>query len=538
MANPLPKPNLPGQVPLPVAKPVSKAIPTPLFQAKPGISSPGQLPRPPLNNQAPLPPVSPMAGKPGAQVPPQATKPGVAASAKPPVFAKAKNSPLKFLPIILGVLVLLAVLFFAATRFLGGGSNQSISVSQGEGASSEQVVVDPSKQVVLTYWGLWESNAVVEGVLEEFGQQNPGVIVEYKKHSHTEYRERLQSAIAAGNGPDVFRFHASWTPMIRAELESMPASVMSAAEFKRSYYPVATDQLISGNRILGVPLMYDGLALYYNKKAFDAANIDVPRSWSQLKTAANKLTIRSDEKIERAGVALGTAANVEHFSDVLALLMLQNGADLNSPSSKEAQQALRFYTDFYIKSKVWDEDMPSSTVAFASDKVAMMFAPSWRAHEVQAINPDLDFDIVPIPKLTESHVAWASFWAEGVSSQSKNKDLAWKLIDYLSSAEVLKKMYSAQSQTRAFGEIYPRVDMADELIDSKFVSSYLEDAPMAAGGYMNSYTHDNGINDRMISYYEDAVNAVATGTDLEIAMDIVASGSAQVLRQYGVSSSR
>jgi multiple sugar transport system substrate-binding protein len=208
---------------------------------------------------------------------------------------------------------------------------------------------------------------------------------------------------------------------------------------------------------------------------------------------------------------MGNASNVEHFSDIIGLLMLQNGADLSDPTTKEAQEALQFYTNFMKVDKVWSDTLPSSTTAFARGEVAMMFAPSWRAHEILAINPNLQFGISSMPSLGSDKVAWASYWAEGVNSKSDNKDAAWKLLKYLSSKEVMQKLYSDQAETRTFGEPYSRVDLADSVATDPYVSTYLKDAPNASSWYLNSYTHDNGINDQMIKYYTDAVNAVLAG---------------------------
>ena len=544
----LPKPTI--SMPQPKAdEPLAQSAPVSVTPP-PGVQIPPPPPVRPLNMPpAPMSTALPGLGnqsglgaQPQAAMPVQPAQPVTTVNSptggggKGPVFARVQKSPMKFLPIILGGLLFLAVIIFALLRFMGGSSSGgSVSIEPDNvSGGAKPVTQTPSKQTILTYWGLWEPDEALAAALDEFGTQNPGVIVEYKKQSPQEYRERLQSAIAAGNGPDLFRFHASWTPMLRAELDPMPSSVMSKSEFAQTFYPVASQQLTYNNQIVGVPLMYDGLSLYYNKQAFKTANVAVPASWADLKTAAKTLTIKSGEQVERAGIALGTASNVEHFSDVLGLLMLQNGADLTNPSSKEAEQALIFYTDFVTKLGAWDETMPSSTIAFARGDVAMMFAPSWRAHEVMALNPQLEFGIVPAPKLTEARLAWASYWAEGVNSQSKNKDLAWKLLKYLSSAEIQQQLYSTQSKLRSFGEPYSRVELADKLIDDSFVGAYLEDAPVATGWYLNSATHDNGLNDQLISYYEDAVNMVLAGEDVSVALEPVVNGTSQILRQYGV----
>ena len=51
---------------------------------------------------------------------------------------------------------------------------------------------------------------------------------------------------------------------------------------------------------------------------------------------------------------------------------------------------------------------------------------------------------------------------------------------------------------------------------------------------MSSFTHDNGINDQIIKYYEDAINAMVNdGKTVENVLSTVEQGVRQVLRQYG-----
>lgn len=451
--------------------------------------------------------------------------------AKGPTFANIKSSPFKFLPLILGGGLLLLVILFIIMRLLGGRKqSQSVSPSTTSDTSGQQTV-SPSKQVTLTYWGLWEDEDVITPVLKEFEQSNPGVLVNYVKQSYKDYRERLQTAISSGRGPDVFRFHASWTPMLANELAPIPTSVMSASQFKSEFYPIASEQLQLNGQYVGIPLMYDGLMLYYNKEALATANAQPPQTWSELRELAVKLTIRSSDGIERAGLAIGNASNVDHFSDIIGLLLYQNGADLSDPTSKEALEALIFYSNFEKTDKVWSSELPPSTIAFARGDVAMMFAPSWRVHEITKLNPSLNFATAPVPKLGSQDITWASYWAEGVNVQSENSEEAWSLLKFLSSSETMQKLYSQESQTRAFGEPFSKPALATTAT-SPYLEALYTDAPNAKSWYLNSLTHDNGINDLMINYYADAINSLLSGEDSETVGTTLRSGVSQILRQY------
>jgi len=72
------------------------------------------------------------------------------------------------------------------------------------------------------------------------------------------------------------------------------------------------------------------LALFYNKDLLEAAKIEVPNNWWALGEAAKQLTVKSAEgKVLVAGAALGLAnANVDHWSDIVGLMMKQNQVDM------------------------------------------------------------------------------------------------------------------------------------------------------------------------------------------------------------------
>jgi len=391
------------------------------------------------------------------------------------------------------------------------------------------------QEVTLSYWGLWEPDEVMKEVLAEWEKEHPKIKINYTRQSHREYRERLQSALARNEGPDLFRFHIAWLPMFKNELEPVPASVMSASQFESLYYPVMTTNLRSGGDYLGIPLEVDSLALFYNQEIFQAAGKLPPASWDELRKLAIELTTRDETgKIQTAGVALGTTGNVEHWPDILGLMMIQNGANLANPTGNLARDALVFYTIFSKTDRVWDDTLPDSTLAFATGKVAMYFGFSWDVFEIKAINPNLDFRVVSAPQLPGTDTAWASFWVEGVAKKSGLKEEAWEFLKFLSSPEITEKLYQAESKVRLFGEPYARVDMASRLKSDPMVAPFIDQAPKAETWYLCSRTWDNGLNDRMIKYFEDAVNAVNADTDPDEALQTAASGVSQLLSQYGV----
>lgn len=455
---------------------------------------------------------------PTTEMPPVETPPS-----EPPgpieAFSVEKKSPLgavkKIIPLILGLILVIGLVFLIVKIVLPRFQKPT--------------------EVTLTYWGLWEPESVMREVIADWNKDHSNVKVNYSMQSKLQYRERVQSALARGEGPDIFRYHVTWLPMLRNQLDPVPTEVMSSSQFEATFYPVAATQLRSGTSYLGIPLGIDTLVLFYNKDIFQTAGKTPPTTWDELRRVALELTTHDERgQIQTAGVALGTTNNIEHWSDILGLMMLQNEADLAYPTGPLAEDALTFYTIFNKTDRVWDMTLPNSTLAFANGKLAMYFGYSWDIFEIKNINPDLEFGVVQSPQLTGTNITWASFWVEGVNNKSESKDEAWEFLKFLASKEALTKLYQAESQLRLFGEPYSRVEMASQAKTNPLISSFVDQAPQAQTWYLCSRTYDNGINDKMIDYFKDAVNAVNANEDVADALATAASGIAQLLSQYGL----
>lgn len=423
--------------------------------------------------------------------------------------------------IILAILIIGGAAYFIL-NFLKGGTGPN----------------GPSGPASLTYWGLWEPEEVMQTIIEDYKKDHPNIEITYKQQSTVQYRERLQAAIERGEGPDIFRFHNTWLPMFKKQLAPIPDNVMTAEEFQKTFYAVAQDDLLMDGKFYGIPLYIDGLLLYYNKNLLSSVGISNPPStWQEFEDYTARITVKDGfGRIQTSGAAMGLAENVEHFSDVLGLIMYQNGVKFPDLTSQEAVQALTYYTLFAQKpNNIWDELQDNSIVAFAGGKVGFIFAPSWQVFEIKQLNPSLNFGVAPVPQLGgATPVAWASYWVEGVSNKSSNSQAAYEFLKYLSSKDVMTKLYSEQAKLREFGEAYSRTDLASTLEGNEFLAPVLVQAPDMRSWYMASRTNDNGIDDRIIKYFENAVSSVKNGSSPAGAMDTAARGVKEVLDEYGV----
>lgn len=425
--------------------------------------------------------------------------------------------------VIIIVLSISIILGFLVWRF---GSNFSSLFSR-------QAAKGP---IELSYVGLWEEEALIKPVILEFEKQNPNIKVSYTRQSSTFYRSRMLTQIREGKGPDVFRIHNTWLPMFEKDLAPAPQDIFSVADYKNLFYPVSAESFVKGNLVYAAPIEIDGLVLFVNEDLLNGVGGTVPKNWQEFIDVSTRMTVRDTTGVKTAGAALGTASNVDHWSDILGLLLLQQpDVDLENPTSEKAAEVLSFYTGFVTdpRRKTWDVDLPSSTDMFAQGRLGFYFAPSWRAHEIRVTNPNLNFRIVPVPQLSSDNpVAWASFWAEAVSITSKNPKEAWQFVKFLTGEQAQKLMYTEASKIRLFGEPYSLTSLQGELASDPWVGAVVTQGPIYKGWYLSSNTFDEGINDEMIKYFEDGVNATLAGTAPQIALQTVAKGVQQVLEKY------
>ncbi|MFA5749978.1 MAG: extracellular solute-binding protein [Candidatus Shapirobacteria bacterium] len=454
-----------------------------------------------------------------------------------PIIVKNKIDWKKIL-IITGILIGILILVLVITSAIKNSKKDTI--------------------VTLNYWSLWEDESVMNSVIADFESKNPKIKINYKRNQITDYRTRLIGRLAKSGsdeteGVDIFRIHNTWIPMFREYLASVPMENVKSIGLNDDFLGVYNNDLKENGNWLSVPLMYDGLALFYNKDLLEAAKIEVPKNWWEIRSAALKLTVKDENgKIKTAGVALGLAnSNVDNWSDIVGLMMKQNGIDLsksNTNTDKNLEDVLKFYASFANgKENVWDESLPNSTTLFANGKLAFYFGPSWRVFDIEQLNKNLKYGITTVPQLptlgginenndnTElTNIHWGSYWTEGVNSKSKYQKESWKFLEYLSSKEVLEKMYTAQSQIRNFGEIYPRKSMSDKLKDNQKVWPFLSVADKANSWYLASNTNDAGVNSEMQKYFGDAINAISQSGDTSEIMTTLKTGINQVQQKYSL----
>lgn len=318
-----------------------------------------------------------------------------------------------------------------------------------------------AKPATLEIWGLDDEGNLQE-LLSDYKKENKHITINYEKKSLADYETELINAFAADKGPDIWLIHNTWLLKHKDKIKELPNELFSLNDFRATFVEVVEKDLVDENKIYALPLYVDTLALFYNKDILNSAGIPLPPdTWEELIADLDKLVQRNQwGGIEQAGAALGTAENVDHSTDILALLMLQNGTKMVNEDKKSAtfdesiyiegkayqpgQDALRFYTDFSNPSKrayTWNRQMSYSLDAFIEGKVAMMFNYSNQIPTIKDRAPYLNFGISSMPQIKGRNfdIDYANYWAFTVSKKTRVVQEAWKLILYLNQKENAKK---------------------------------------------------------------------------------------------------
>lgn len=438
-------------------------------------------------------------------------------------FNTPKSAKGKILSLIIGIVVVLFIVLLSVFFIL------------------PKLRPSAPKDVTLTYWGIWKDNAVMDEVIADFERTHPNIHIQYEKQDIKtlgKYYDRLTTRIKNGTGPDLFRFHNSWALELKNYLLPLPDSVVKATELDTKYFPVVKSDLKMNGAYYGIPIHFDTLALFINKKLLSDPT-SYPTTWEDFVKIATAISVPdpTTQKIVTAGAAIGTYDNVAHASDIISLLLAQrNGdlADLGGNKRSITEEVLGFYTALSKDQKLWDDTLDNSRLAFAKGNLAMYFGYSWDIFNFKDPKFNLDFTVVPVPHLAGSNKTIASYWVEGVSAGTKHPKEALEFLQFLAQPSTLEKMYAKESKERLFGELYPRTDMAQLLDSNPLLAPFIDQGPGAVSTPFSSDTYDDAMVDSLNTYLGNSVRSIISNNmSVVSAVDTLGKGVKSVFTQYG-----
>lgn len=123
-------------------------------------------------------------------------------------------------------------------------------------------------------------------VQEQLDANNENIKIEFRGVKSTEFDSVLKTAMAGGDGPDIFTARGGSGTRSYAEAKQIePLDSLDLSGFDQGIL----DQASFEGKVYAVPFAVQTLTFFYNKKIFDENGIQEPKTWDELMTTMETL---------------------------------------------------------------------------------------------------------------------------------------------------------------------------------------------------------------------------------------------------------
>lgn len=258
--------------------------------------------------------------------------------------------------------------------------------------------------------------------IKEFETAHPNIKIEIQELDAT----KLAAELATGDAPDVLRISGAFeTPgyVIKGVAMDLTDMINSSSVINKDDM-LSIDNVfrfdgktIGQGPIYGLPKDWSNdFTIWYNKKAFEAANVPLPDpktplTWPQVMDLAKKLTIKKDGKIIQYGLAANEWGKTEpNFNNLLQYLQ-SAGVSYSSPDNSSVdfnKPAVKDYINMWVNAvksnygpNSVNGDKTSGGDLFLDNKVAMMLNGYWYSGGLRSSDKAKthlsDFGMLPAP---------------------------------------------------------------------------------------------------------------------------------------------
>jgi maltose-binding protein MalE len=337
----------------------------------------------------------------------------------------------KFQIILLSAFVVFIVIGVAAFATFKGSSSSSQALS-------------------MTVWGTFPADIMEKYVANINMTLAQPITVQYKQESTAQFSQDFVKALAVGAGPDAILISSDMLLSQENKLTPIPYATFPLGTFRNTYIQEANIYAASGG-ILAIPFTVDPLVMDWNRDMFNAVGLATyPRYWDEFDGLVQKLTVKDGNgNVRKSAVALGDFTTVVNAREILGSLFMQLGnsvtaigkdGTLSSTMSLNASNsiipALQFFTKFVDPTNAdysWNRGMSDSKTAFLSGTLATYFGFASELADIQAKNPNLNFDVAPLPQLRTGGVkaTYGRLYGFSLVRASSNVNAAYQVISIL-----------------------------------------------------------------------------------------------------------
>lgn len=275
----------------------------------------------------------------------------------------------------------------------------------------------------------------LDGIVQAFQAENPGVTIEVETAPFGDYFTLLQADLAGGAAPDVFELNYENFVTFAANDTLLDLSGMLSAD--APYYPRALEAFQYDGAQLALPESFSTVLLFYNADLFDQAGIDYPTAdwtWDDAMTAAKAIRALGSD-------TWGIFSPIQFWE--FYKKAAQNGecqffnedmteSTLNSAACVQTLETMKSFLDEDVMPSTEELSGIANEDLFASGKLGMDVIGIWQF----AAFADLPFvwDVQLEPAMNQkAHHFFAN--GVGVSATSANPDAAAKWAEFLTSSE-------------------------------------------------------------------------------------------------------
>mgnify|MGYP005609794513 FL=1 len=331
----------------------------------------------------------------------------------------------------------------------------------GCGSKTKEGTTDSGEKQTLTVWSHFTTAEVqeFEKVAKAWGEANNVDVSVVEDQG--EWQAMIQAA-QSDNGPDIMLGipHDNLGTFQKAGVTAeVPSGMVSADKYTSE---ALVNAVTLDGKIYAVPFAQETTSMFYNKDLVK----EVPKTMEDLVTQAKEV---------------GFVYNINDFYFSSAFIaanggyVYKNNNGTLDPSdiglgNEGAIKGLQFISDLVNKDKLMAADITGDIAKgeFTSGKAAFYFSGPWDVGAAKEAG--LNFGVIPMPTLNgNAPSTFLGVQTAVVNENSKNKDLAWKLME-----EFVNKGQDIVYKTGS------RIPVAkDYTIDNEYTKAFVEQAKVA-----------------------------------------------------------
>ncbi|GIL34842.1 sugar ABC transporter substrate-binding protein [Phycicoccus sp. DTK01] len=315
----------------------------------------------------------------------------------------------------------------------------------GAGAATTGTDVASGKATgTITVWAMGAEGEKLPDLAKDFEAQNPGAKVNVTAIPWDAAHDKFTTAITANSTPDAAMVGTTWMGEFAGlgALDPLPGNIDSAG-----FFPGAQETTKVGGTSYGIPWYVETRLVYYRTDlAKKAGYTEAPTTWDGLKEMAKAMQ-------DKAGATWGIglqAGGTGSWQTVMPFAWGEGAAlDADGKYSFDTPQllkAVQYYQSFFTDG-ISDKAAPAQPTTepdFVSGKVPMFISGPWMMSAVEKVGGEGFKDKYAVAKIPAGSAGSSSFVGGSdfvVFKNSKQRDTAWKFVQFLADPETQAKWY-------------------------------------------------------------------------------------------------